>query len=142
MLDPSYVLDAQIKFINKFHIEGTLGPVFGLAIDPTFYGAAELIVTRDTSPWVRGHLDTEARLQDYLDNYREPDPYTAGNFPLFCNAYAYFKNILGDLIGPPMGMLGPIDVACSLCGSINFFIYIGLPCFFEPRFQWAIESQL
>lgn len=36
-LDLSYVLDAQLKFINKFQIEGTLGPVFGLAIDPTYF---------------------------------------------------------------------------------------------------------
>ncbi len=122
-LDPSYVLDAQLKFINKFQVEGTLGPVFGLAIDPTYFDAADIIIHKDTSPWVHGHLDTIDKLKDYLDSYKEPDPYSAGNFPLMCNGYAYFKNVLGDLIGAPMGMLGPIDIACSLCGSTNFFIY-------------------
>lgn len=121
-LDPAYVLDAQIRFINKFQIEGTLGPVFGLAIDTSYFKAAEIIVKKDTSPWVHPLLTTEGKLEDYLYSYKEPDPYTAGNFPLFCNGYAYFKNILGDLIGAPMGMLGPIDIACALCGSTNFFI--------------------
>jgi len=123
LLDPSYVLQAQLDFINKFQIEGTLGPVFGLAIDPSYFNAAEIVVKKDTSPWVHPYLTTEDKLKDYLDSYKEPDPYTAGNFPLFCNGYAYFKNVLGDLIGAPMGMLGPIDIACSLCGSTNFFIF-------------------
>lgn len=123
ILDPEYTLDAQIKFINKFQIEGTLGPVFGLAIDPSYFGAADIIIHKDTSPWVHGHLNTVEKLKDYLEDYKEPDPWTAGNFPLFCNGYYYFKKVLGDLIGAPMGMLGPIDIACSLCGSTNFFIF-------------------
>ncbi|MHB1376702.1 MAG: uroporphyrinogen decarboxylase family protein [Candidatus Humimicrobiaceae bacterium] len=122
-LDPTYVLEAQLKFINKFKIEGTLGPVFGLAIDPTYFGAADIIIRKDTSPWVHGHLDTVERLNDFLKNYKEPDPWTAGNFPLSCNSYAYFKNVLGDKIGAPMGMLGPIDICCSICGQTNFFIF-------------------
>ncbi|MHB1276608.1 MAG: uroporphyrinogen decarboxylase family protein [Candidatus Humimicrobiaceae bacterium] len=121
-LDPSYVLEAQLKFINKFKIEGTLGPVFGLAIDPTYFSAADIIIKKDTSPWVHGHLDSVEHLSDFLKNYKEPDPWTAGNFPLSCNSYAYFKNVLGDKIGAPMGMLGPIDICCALCGSTNFFI--------------------
>lgn len=122
-LDPAYVLKAQLKFINKFQIEGTLGPNFSLAIDPTFYGAADLVIKKDTSPWIHGHLNTVEKLADYIKNYKEPDPWTAGNFPLLCNAYAYFKNVLGDLVGAPMSMAGPIDVACSLCGSTNFYIF-------------------
>lgn len=122
-LDPSYVLEAQLKFINKFQIEGTLGPVFGLAIDASYFGVADIIIKKDTSPWVHGHLNTVDKLKDFLDNYKEPDPWTAGNFPLVCNSFAYFKNVLGDLIGAPMGMLGPIDTCTALCGSTNFFIF-------------------
>jgi len=123
ILDPEYTLEAELKFIDKFKVEGCLGPVFGLAIDPSYFGAADIIIKKDTPPWVHGHLSTVENLKDYIKNYKEPDPYTAGNFPLFCNGYFYFKKVLGDLIGPPMGILGPIDIAASLCGSTNFFIF-------------------
>ncbi len=123
-LDPAYVLEYQVEFINTFNIEGLLGPVFGLAIEPSYFGAADIIIPDNTSPWVKGHLNTVERLGDYLKDYKEPDPYTAGNFPLFCNGYAYFKKVLGDLIGPPMGMLGPFDTAASLCGSTNLFLWV------------------
>ena len=122
-LDPTYVLESQLKFINKFQIEGTLGPIFGLAIDPSYFGASDIIIRSDTSPWIRPHLTTTEKLKDYLENYKEPDPYGAGNFPLICNSFSSFKKVLGDLISPPMGVGGPIDIACSICGSTNFFIF-------------------
>lgn len=123
-LDPEYVLKYQLEFIDTFQVEGVLSPVFGLAIEPSYFGAADIYIPHDTSPWVKGHLNTVERLADYLKSYKEPDPYTAGNFPLFCNGFAYFKNMLGDLIGAPMGMLGPFDTAACLCGSTNLFTWV------------------
>ncbi len=125
-LDPEYMLEAELQFINKFQVEGVLGPCFGLAIEPSYWGdrAAKIEVRKDTSPWVRQNLNTIEKLEDFLKNYREPDPYTAGNFPLLSHCYFYMKNILGDYLGAPMGYLGPFDTAASLVGHENVFTWI------------------
>ena len=122
-LDPGYMLDAQVAFIHRFSIEGVLGPKFGMAMEPSYFGAP-IIVTKDTSPWARPFLDTIEKLERFLLDYREPDPHTAGNFPLLAHSYRFFKEKLGALINPPMGFLGPFDTAASLVGHTNMYLWI------------------
>jgi hypothetical protein len=125
-LDPSYMLEAEIEFINKFQIEGVLGPCFGLAIEPSYWGekAAKIIIKKDTSPWSISNLNSLEKLEDFLINYKEPDPYSAGNFPVLSNCYFYMKNILGDYIDAPMGYIGPFDTSASLVGYTNMFTWV------------------
>jgi uroporphyrinogen-III decarboxylase len=122
-LDPSYVLSAQLKFIDRFNGEGMLGPSFGTAIEPSYFGAKSNIAP-DTSPFVIPFLDSKSKLFEFLENYKEPDPYSAGYFPLLTNTWYYFKQNLGELIGPPMGFLGPFDTAASLVGHTNMFMWV------------------
>ncbi len=122
-LDPAYMMDAQVKFINRFNVEGALGPKFGVAIEPSFFGA-KVIVPKDTSPWVEANLDTVNKLELFLRLYKEPDPYTAGHFPVLSQCYFFYKQQLGSLVKPPMGLIGPFDTAASLLGSTNIFLWI------------------
>lgn len=122
-LDPSYVFDAQMQFIHRFNVEGALGPKFGLAVEPSCFGA-EIIFRKDTSPWVKPLLDTLDKLEYFLLNYREPDPYSAGYFPVITHCYFYFKERLGSLISPPIGFLGPFDTSSCIVGHLNMFLWI------------------
>lgn len=124
ILDPKYALEAETKFIEAFNVEGMLGPSYGVIIEPSFFKCVDIVIPRNVSPWVIGHLNTIDKLEDYLKDYKEPDPYTAGYFPLLCNGYFYFKNKLGDLIGAPMGLLGPFNTAAMLTGSTNLFTWV------------------
>ena len=65
-LDPGYTFEAQMRFMERFGIEGALGPKYGVAVEPSYFGA-EIIFTRDTSPWVRPCLDS-------LEIHRCADP--------------------------------------------------------------------
>jgi len=122
-LDPEYIFEAQMRFFERFNVEGTLGPKFGLAVEPSYFGA-EIIIRRDTSPWVKPNLDSLDKLEAFLKHYREPDPYTAGYFPVVSQCYFYFKERLGSLISPPMGFLGPFDTASSLVGHTNMYMWL------------------
>ena len=122
-LDPSYMLEAELKFVNKFQVEGLLGPQLALAVEPSYWGVP-IDIRKDTSPWPRPIIDTLEQLEDFLKNYKQPDPCTAGNFPLLSNCYFYFKGVLGDLVSPPMGYLGPFDTAGSIVGQVNLFTWV------------------
>jgi len=122
-LDPGYVYDAQMRFIQRFNVGGALGPKFGLAVEPSYFGA-EIVFRKDTSPWVKPNLDTIDKLEQFLLHYREPDPYSAGYFPVVTQCYFYFRERLGSLISPPIGFLGPFDTAASLVGHTNMYLWI------------------
>lgn len=122
--DPEYMLDAQIKFIKRFNVNGVLGPNMGLAVEPSAFGA-RIFISKDQGPWAEPKINTIDELKNYLDNYKEPDPYTAGNYPLFYSIYFYMRERLGDEMLPkPMGMLGPIDTACNVVSTSNAMLWI------------------
>lgn len=124
-LNAEIMLNAQIKFNERFSGTGILGPNFGVALEASSFGA-EIRFTKENPPWVIEVCKNYDDLADYVNHLKEPNPLFHGLLPLFYQNYFYFQKITNNKVAPPMGVLASFDVASLLVGMENLCLAVKL----------------
>jgi len=124
-LDPDVTLDAQVRFNQSFEGTGILGPNYGVALEPSAFGA-EIIFTPENPPWVTTACSNFEDLQDYTAGLKDPDPMFSGCLPLLYQSYFSMRKTTDGAIAPPLGVLASLDVATLLVGMENLCMAIKL----------------
>jgi Uroporphyrinogen-III decarboxylase len=122
---PDFMLECQIKFRERFRGLGTLGPDYGVAVEPSCFGA-EIIWPLNAPPWAMPLIDDVDAIPDFADTLKIPDPIISGYSPLVTSTYYYMKGEVGDLVSPPCGSLGPFEISCLLLGTENMMLGLKL----------------
>ena len=122
MLNPQVQLEAQLTFRRRFRGLGLLGPNIGLGVEVPSALGADLVPTRQSTVGHAGRGEFDD-LRAYLKQYREPDLLFAGYLPLFYATYYHMYDVVGDQMGAPYGILGPVETAALLLGIPNFFVW-------------------
>ena len=116
-LNAEVTLDAQVKFNKRFRGTGIIGPNFGVAIEPSAFGAGVLF-TKTNPPWIIQPCLDYDDLEAYAAGMKVPSPLVDGLLPLFYQTTFFMRKLTGDDIAP-MGALAPIDIAALLVGLDN-----------------------
>lgn len=122
-LNPEVMLEAQLAFNRRFAGTGILGPNFGVAIEPSAFGAKVIFPPND-APWVQPMINDIDALPRFVEDLPLPDPRFSGYIPLLLSTYFYMRRRLGEAVAPPLGVLGPIDLASLLVGTTNLLTAI------------------
>jgi len=117
---PDFMLECQLKFKERFRGLGFIGPDYGVAIEPSSFGA-KIVWPQNEPPWAIQMIDNVDDLPDFVKSLEEPDPLMAGYTPLLFSTYFYMKEVVGE-VAPPCGMLGPFEIATALVGTENIML--------------------
>jgi uroporphyrinogen decarboxylase len=119
--NPCFMLECQLKFREMFRGYGMIGPDYGISIEPSSFGA-KIVWPDNEPPWALPMINNVNDIPEFIASLGEPDPLMSGYTPLMISTYFYMKEIVGELISPPTGMLGPFDIACLLIGTENVML--------------------
>lgn len=118
---PDVMLECQVKFKERFKGYGSIAPDYSAAVEPSGFGA-RVIWPKDETPWIIPMIGDVDDIPDFVDALIEPDPLMSGYNPLVVSTYCYMKEMVGDLVSPPLGMVGPFEIACLLLGTQNMML--------------------
>lgn len=124
-LDAEIMLNAQSEFNKRFNGTGILGPNFGVALEPSAFGA-EVRFTKENPPWVVEACKDFDDMEEYVDGLKDPDPLFSGYLPLFYQNYFYMRKMTEGAVGAPLGIIAAVDVASLLVGMENLCLAIKL----------------
>lgn len=124
-LDAEIMLKAQIEFNKRFSGTGIMGPNFGVALEPSAFGA-EIRFTGTTPPWVIRMCEDFDELENFVDVLHDPNPSFAGYLPLFYQTWFYMNKMTDGGISAPLGVLSSFDTAALLVGLDNLCLAIKL----------------
>lgn len=122
---PDVMLDCQVKFKNRFRGYGSIAPDYSAAIEPSSFGA-KVLWPKNETPWIIPMIDDVDDIPDFVDTLEEPDPLMSGYNPLLISTYCYMREMVRDHVSPPLGMVGPFEIACLLLGTGNMMLGIRL----------------
>jgi uroporphyrinogen decarboxylase len=61
---PDFMLDCQLKFRERFRGYGVLGPDYGVAVEPSCFGA-KVIWPQNKPPWVMPLIDKVEEIPEF-----------------------------------------------------------------------------
>lgn len=123
--NPEIMLECQLKFRERFRGLGAIGPDYGVAIEPSCFGA-KIVWPVNEPPWAMHMINDVDDIPEFAENLKVPDPIMSGYSPIAISTYYYMKSQVGDLASPPRGALGPFELACILLGTENMMLGIRL----------------
>lgn len=71
-INAEIMLNSQIEFNKRFRGTGILGPNFGVAIEPSAFGA-QVLINKQNPPWVMEMCHDFEELDDYVQNLKDPE---------------------------------------------------------------------
>ena len=123
--DAKMVLEAQVAFNKRFDGTGIVGPNFGVALEPSAFGA-KVLYTKDNPPWVIEMCKEYDDLETFIKNLKIPHPVLDGQLPLFYQTFHYMQHLANGVLAAPIGAIASFDVACLLIGMENMSLLIKL----------------
>lgn len=118
---PDFMLECQLKFRERFRGLGIIGPDYGVAVEPSCFGA-KTVWPKNEPPWVVPMVGDVDDIPDFAGSLTIPDPLMSGYSPLIVSTYFYMRDEVGELVSPPRSSLGPFEIACLLLGTENMML--------------------
>ena len=123
--DAKVMLSGQAEFNKRFDGTGILGPNFGVALEPSAFGA-KILYSDKNPPWVIEMCRDYDAIEDFVTGLKVPHPMLDGQLPLFYQTFNYMQHLADGALGAPSGVIASFDVASLLISMENLSMLIKL----------------